>query len=283
MSGGPSPFKGVCWHRAANRWMVAISVDGKRSTLGYFENEEDAARKYDEAAAPLGRPLNFPDDGQFEAVKGGGGGTSNYKGVSLWRQRQWFAQISIDGKKFGLGYYATEEEAARKYDEHAGPLGRPLNLPEGLVFFSAVEEKKKRASSKIEGLIHEFSLACDAPSCDGDDDDEPSSKRLFKGVRLKPCGTWAATISVGKKTINLGTFNNEEGAARRYDEAAAPLGRSLNFPADPSESPGKPSRKRKSRAQGLKGNATATEESASPPKRATPKGGAKNPKKGALV
>ena len=68
---------------------------------GYFLDEEQAARRYDEAASKLGLPLNFPPKGQKAAMKGnrgkrrkrrgrggddgdddggGGGGTSgNYK------------------------------------------------------------------------------------------------------------------------------------------------------------------------------------------------------------
>lgn len=39
-----------------------IKINANFRYLGAFEKEEDAARKYDEAAAPLGRLLNFPDE-----------------------------------------------------------------------------------------------------------------------------------------------------------------------------------------------------------------------------
>jgi len=45
-----SRYKGVWFNKAENKWMSVIKVDGKRIFLGYFDNEIDAARAYDNAA-----------------------------------------------------------------------------------------------------------------------------------------------------------------------------------------------------------------------------------------
>lgn len=45
-----STYKGVCWEKRAKKWMAYIQLDGKFKNLGYFDNEEDAARAYNEAA-----------------------------------------------------------------------------------------------------------------------------------------------------------------------------------------------------------------------------------------
>lgn len=58
-----SPFKGVAWWSAQSRWVATIRLDGRRKHLGYFRDEIDAARVYDEAARELFGEhayLNFP-------------------------------------------------------------------------------------------------------------------------------------------------------------------------------------------------------------------------------
>lgn len=51
--GNSSRFKGVCWNKRAKLWYAYINVYGKRSHLGYYKSEEDAARAYDEASLKL--------------------------------------------------------------------------------------------------------------------------------------------------------------------------------------------------------------------------------------
>jgi len=126
-----SHFKGVSWSRGNSLWQVGIQANKKKRHLGYFKEEEAAARKYDEAAEELGRQVNFPTEASgVQALKGGRGGTSRFIGVSWHKStHKWEAGIKIAGKKTGLGHFADELEAARKYDEAAIKIGRSLNFP----------------------------------------------------------------------------------------------------------------------------------------------------------
>lgn len=62
---GSSKYKGVCWHKRDQKWCAQIRVDGKKTHLGHFDDEEGAAFAYDVAARILFGEfvrLNFPEE-----------------------------------------------------------------------------------------------------------------------------------------------------------------------------------------------------------------------------
>ena len=64
---------------------AGIQKDGKQAYLGYYGDEEEAARKYDVAAATQGRPLNFPRPGETKAAeyKANGGKSSSVRAAAV--------------------------------------------------------------------------------------------------------------------------------------------------------------------------------------------------------
>jgi hypothetical protein len=250
--GASSRFKGVRWEVRSNKWTASINRDGKSVHLGSFQDDADAARKYDQFAAPLGRDLNFPGPGQAAAVKTGH--SSTYRGV-CWHAKisKWRADIRRHGKNETLGYFDSEEEAARHYDEAAAPLGRPVNFLPSTHGHEAILHKPQRARAKVRARLSTFVDACAAVSAvtasdrssgasssskaRSRDDSSVGSAASSRYTGVSWFGStkkWKAQANLRGKNTYLGSFNSEEEAARKYDDAVRPLGRPLNFP-NPTE------------------------------------------------
>lgn len=59
-----SQYRGVRWHYCNNKWEARIFNGSRQVSLGYFENEVDAALAYDEKARGIrgcAAVVNFPD------------------------------------------------------------------------------------------------------------------------------------------------------------------------------------------------------------------------------
>jgi hypothetical protein len=48
-----SKYKGVIFKKQCNKWQSRVQYDGKRISLGYFDNEQEAARAYNAKAMEL--------------------------------------------------------------------------------------------------------------------------------------------------------------------------------------------------------------------------------------
>jgi len=124
-----SRFKGVSWNAKRSIWYARIHVDRKTIHLGEFPSETQAAQAYNSAALKyFGEYASLNEIGestQDKVAKRQGKAyssaqTSQYLGVSFCKSRQrWTADIQVNGKRFRLGGFDTEEAAAVAYDEVA--------------------------------------------------------------------------------------------------------------------------------------------------------------------
>jgi hypothetical protein len=124
------PYKGITFARG--RWCAQIKVGNRHIHCGYYSTPEEAAAAYDEAAkrffgefartndSPLVNigPLQMKCDGGLPKKRKGT--TSIYKGVSYQPERcKWVAYIDVNRKRFVLGRYTTQEDAAIAYNKAA--------------------------------------------------------------------------------------------------------------------------------------------------------------------
>lgn len=70
---GRSKYKGVSFNKVQNKWFASINLNGKQKHLGYFFEEDDAAKAYDRAVIENNLQefagLNIPCAVLFEADK----------------------------------------------------------------------------------------------------------------------------------------------------------------------------------------------------------------------
>ncbi len=130
------------------------------------------------------------------------GKSSSFYGV-MWHatNRKWEANVGRGGTTHHIGYCDIEADAAGAVDDWLWN-----NYGEGPKNFDADGNRIVRQST---------------------------DSSIYRGVCWdKQCGKWKTSMSVANKTENLGTFDDEEEAAKAFDERAWELGRGTNFRFD---------------------------------------------------
>lgn len=124
-----SPYKGVYWCNRSKGWMAQIMVGKRNKYIGRFDNIFDAALAYNEKAMALfGEFARLNDvllpEGFIPVVRKPR--SSSYRGVTMHKQSgRWASKIKVEGKYYWLGYFASEREAAERFNEAAIRFGVP--------------------------------------------------------------------------------------------------------------------------------------------------------------
>eukprot|EP00984_Skeletonema_dohrnii_P002786 scaffold958_cov128-Skeletonema_dohrnii-CCMP3373.AAC.4 len=220
---GGSKYVGVSCDKRDNKWQAQIMIDGEKRSIGYYDNEEEAAADYaravfkhkgQEALDKVRETNSFAFDltdvpPQLPIPKSGRNiidGASKYIGVSLdKRDNKWHARITIDGKLRSIGCYENEEEAAVDYAR--------------AVF-------KYRGQEAIDKLRAQSPLAFDLTDVPQQSPISKSGGRIGRGVSKytgvsfdKWKNKWIAQIRIEGKQRRIGYYDDEEEAAVDYARA----------------------------------------------------------------
>ena len=181
-----SKYRGVFRHKdnRSKPWQANISIDGKLQYLRLLcDRRRGSSEAHDAKAAKHGRKLNFPDEWvdvediediteeeeeeddddnnedheEFSSKRKRNGSSSKYRGVYRDirdRSKPWRANFSMDKKRQYLGYYATEEEAARAFDAKAAKHGRKLNFPDEWKEAEDIEEEDNDREGEYHEVLH---------------------------------------------------------------------------------------------------------------------------------
>jgi hypothetical protein len=120
---GASKYHGITHNKMKNKWRAQITIDGKQHSIGYYENEEEAAVDYARAvfkydAVRKKKFIDLTDVPPRSPIfrSGGKDGASKYQGITPnKRTNKWQARIMVGGKQHSIGTYENEEEAAVDY------------------------------------------------------------------------------------------------------------------------------------------------------------------------
>ena len=137
--------------------------------------------------------------------------TSKYLGVgSSNGKNQWQARIPIKGKVTHLGYYNSEEEAAKVYDRVCLSLNgknASLNFPASSYLNTPPMDLSRVSREDLQRSLGVKPM-------------DKSSR--FRGVSKKK-EKWEAKVMLNRKWAYRELFNSEEDAARAYDTAVRRL------------------------------------------------------------
>lgn len=200
--------------------MAQLQVNYKNIFLGYFSDEIDGAKVYNDYALYLNNtenthfslndipgyitiPRNIPE---LNKQKNQEKKTSKYIGVSYDSKRKYYVvSIQLTGKTYNLGNNICEIECAKMYNQQALYFNNELNTkyilndipnyitePKNIVAFLKNKKQQKKTST-------------------------------YYGVSLTKTKKWACSYMLNRKKVHIGTFDTELEACHAYNKVVIEL------------------------------------------------------------
>jgi hypothetical protein len=220
-------YRGVSWDKASSSYHVQMAdpQTKRQRKIGSYASEEDAARAYDFAAVQAHGPSairNFPGEDISEMPVSKGEerkqrSSSRYLGVS-WHKAKSSFQVKLRDSQIKrqrhVGYFTSEEDAARAYD------------------FAAVQAHGPGVKRNFSG-----EAISEPPVALGEERKQQKSSRYVGVTWDKRKSSWKVQLydPQSKRNRNIGSYASEEEAARAYDCAtmqACRPGAKRNFPGE---------------------------------------------------
>lgn len=146
-SNSTSMYKGVSWDKSRSKWVVQARALGKNVYIGRFDNEDEAAKAYNEyineqygehayknvIGANNNKSSEETKAEKVEMARKKKNSNNKFLGVRQVYKDGYSARITVNGKREYLGYFSTPEQAAKAYDKKAYELYGDkaiLNFPE---------------------------------------------------------------------------------------------------------------------------------------------------------
>eukprot|EP00985_Skeletonema_marinoi_P005491 scaffold2384_cov150-Skeletonema_marinoi.AAC.1 len=239
---GASKYTGVHFNKQMNKWRVQIDIKGKLRTIGYYENEEEAAVDYaravfkykGQAALDKARERRALDNAreqdsiiidlsgvppQSPITKSAGlikEGASKYTGVTFHkRTKKWQAQIFFEGKQRHIGCYENEEDAAVDY-------ARAVFKYRGQGALDNAREQRARDTSMVDAFTFDLTDVPPQPPVPKSAGHINEGASKYTGVSFdKRRKKWEAQIMIdgNRNNRHIGYYENEEEAAVDYARA----------------------------------------------------------------
>ena len=213
-------FRGVSWCSNNQLWCAQIQNNYKHEFLGYFADEIDGAKIYNDYALYLNQtkgttfalndipgyrtvPRNIPELMKKEKEEKK---SSKWRGVSYDSKRKHFvAGIQLTGKTYNLGNSLDENECGFWYDCQALYFNNTLGTTYQLNNIPGYTPMARNIHAELT--------------------DSTKKKKTSKyiGVSKTAQGKWACSYMMNRKKIHIGTFETEDEACREYNQTVSKL------------------------------------------------------------